>query len=422
MMIRSDGKKRVVVVGGGFAGVELMKQLRNDDRFEAILVDLNNYYFFPPLIYQVATGFMEPSAISYPFRKILRGRNNSFFRMGELQKIVPEENRIVLDNGELNYDLLVIATGTESNFFGMDRVKESAIPMKNISDALAMRNFILNNLEKASRSNHAEEKRQLLNIVIAGAGPTGVELAGMFSEMRQNILAKDYPELMSDSGAGITLVDGSPAVLSPMSEKSQRYSYEQLTKLGVKIILNTTVKDYVNNEVILSDGSAIKADNLIWTAGVTSKVFEGLPKEAYGRGRRLIVDAFNKVQGFENIYALGDTCLLSGDPGFPDGHPQMAQPAIQQAANLGKNLKRTGEWKPFTYKDKGSMAIIGRNKAVADIPKSTHLNGFPAWFIWVFVHIMSLVNYRNRVKSLYNWIGAYFTKDQSFRMIIRPRK
>ncbi len=414
--------KKVVVVGGGFAGLEIIKQLHKHKQFDVTLVDMNNYNFFPPLLYQVAAGFMEPSAISYPFRKIIRGKR-IHFRLGKLESVFPNENKIILSNGELEYDILVLATGTEPNFFGNENVENNSMPMKTISDALYLRNSYLIRLERATRTEDPAQRKKLLSYVIAGAGPTGVELSGIFAEMRKNILAKDYPELQNEDLGEIYLIDGQPTVLAPMSRKSQVYTYKKLKELGVKVILDTLVKDFNNDIVYLSNGMQLESRNLIWAAGVTSKVFPGFNKEDFGRGRRLITDEFNKVMWYDNIYALGDTALVTGDPNFADGHPQLAQAAIQQAKNLGKNLGKPDEkWEPFRYKDKGSMAIIGRNKAVADIPKKTFLKGFFAWFIWVFVHIMSLVNFRNRVKALYDWTGYYFKEDQSYRMIIRPRE
>ncbi len=418
-------RQKVIIVGGGFAGINLISKLRNDDAFELILVDLNNYHFFPPLIYQVASGFMEPSAISYPFRKIISSDRNVRFRMGELQRIVPHENKIILNNGTLQYDILVLATGTESNYFGMDTVKQNAIPMKTISDALAMRNKLLINLEAATRIEDINERKDLLTTVIAGAGPTGVELAGMFAEMKKNIILKDYPEFSRRDQGEIILIDGASTVLPPMSEKSQRYTTQKLKELGVKIVLNVNVKDFVDNIVYLSDGTTIQTKNLIWTAGVKAKTFEGFNPEDYGKGSRLLVNSYNKLFGYNNIYALGDTCLMNSDSNFPEGHPQLAQAALQQAINLGNNLKKsnTEDWKPFSYVDKGSMAIIGRNKAVADIPAfKKHFHGFFAWFIWVFIHIMSLVNFRNKLAAFYNWVISYISKDQSFRMIIEPKE
>lgn len=413
--------QHIVIIGGGFAGLNIIMKLQNQPGITVTLVDVNNYNFFPPLLYQVATGFLEPSAISYPFRRFLRKRSNVMFRMGELKRIMPEENKVILSNGEIGYDILILATGAETNYFGMENVKRNAIPMKTLSDALAMRNLLLQRLEEATRTIDIEEKKKLITVVVAGAGPTGVELSGMFAEMRKNIIRKDYPELSGLGLGGIYLVDGAPAVLAPMSEKSQQYTYQSLKDLGVIIKLNVTVSDFTDDVVQFSDGTTIATKNLIWAAGVSAKTFDGIPTESYGRGRRLITNEFNRLATFENIYAVGDTCLQVHDPAFPNGHPQVAQVAIQQAKNLANNLLRPPSgWQRFIYKDKGSMAIIGRNKAVADIPKKIHYNGFIAWLVWLFVHVMSLLNYRNRLRTLYNWVGAYFSKDQTFRMIIRP--
>jgi NADH:ubiquinone reductase (H+-translocating) len=416
---------KIVVIGGGFAGVNLAKTLANKKEFEVILVDKNNYNFFPPLIYQVATAFLEPTSISYPFRKLFSGKGNLHFRLGEMKKVIPAENKIVLDNGELEYDQLVFATGATTNYFGMANVQQSAIPMKTLNDALELRNSLLENMERAAISTDANEIKQLVTIVIAGGGPTGVELAGMFAEMKNGILRKEYP-MLSGKGVEIYLVDGQNAVLAPMSLQSQKDTFEALTKLGVKIKLNCPVKDYADGKVILANGESIATKNLIWAAGVTATIFDGLSPEAYGRGKRMLVDEYNKVKGTNNIYAIGDTCLQTTDAHFPDGHPQVAQVAIQQAINLAKNfqLLPSGKTlKPFAYTDKGSMAIIGRNKAVVDLPKpKLHLKGFIAWLAWLFIHLLSLIAYRNRVITLYNWMIAYFTKDQSLRMIIRPLK
>ncbi|HEX7757599.1 MAG TPA: NAD(P)/FAD-dependent oxidoreductase [Niabella sp.] len=417
----NQSPKKVVIIGGGFAGLNLVMALKNKPGIEVTLVDKNNYNFFPPLLYQVATGFLEPSSISYPFRRFLRGKHNVHFRMADLLSVVPGENKVILSNGELFYDYLVLATGAESNFFGMENVEQEAIPMKTLSDALYMRNTLLDRLEEATRITDIDRIRKLATIVVTGGGPTGVELSGMFAEMRTKIVQKDYPELAGRQVGKIYLVDGGNAVLGPMSEKSQKYSRESLEKLGVIIKLGVTVKDFKDDTVFLSDGTTIQTTTLIWAAGVTAKTFEGIPPESYGRGRRMIVDAFNKLNGYPNIYALGDTCFQTADPAFPNGHPQLAQVAIQQAKNLGKNIVRpAGSWTPFRYNDKGTMAIIGRNKAVADLQKPKwHFNGFVAWMIWLFIHVMSLLNFRNRLRTLYNWIGAYFTMDQYFRMIIR---
>lgn len=413
--------KKIVIIGGGFAGINLANRLAVDNRFHITLVDRNNYNFFPPLLYQVATGFLEVSNISYPFRKLFRGKRNVSYRMAEFLRVVADENKVILSNGELAYDYLVFATGTETNYFGMENVRRNAIPMKTINDAVSMRNVLLQRMERATVTENPEEKRRLLTIVVAGAGPTGVELSGMFAEMRKNVILKEYPEF-EGAGAKIYLVDGGSKVLAAMSEKSQTDSYEDLVRIGVEVKLNMQVKDFDGNAVTFGNGETIETNTVIWAAGVTATRFEGLPSEAFGRGNRLVVDRYNKLTGSENIYAIGDTCISIEDPGFPQGHPQVAQVAIQQGQNLAGNFKHAlsdRALSEFRYFDKGSMAIISRNRAVADIFK-LHFKGFIAWFMWLFVHLMSLINYRNRLATLYNWAWAYFTKDQSLRFIIRP--
>lgn len=416
-------QKRIVIIGGGFAGINLALALGKSKSHQVTLVDKNNYNFFPPLIYQVATAFLEPSAISYPIRKLFRFKDNLHFRLGELLKVLPDEQKVMLSNGVLEYDELVFATGAETNYFGMENVRKNAIPMKTLGDAIQMRNRILTHIEDATISNDPEEVKKYLNIVIAGGGPTGVEISGMFAEMRMSVIRKDYPELI-DTGSEIYLVDGGHALLKPMSEKSQKHTYDSLTKLGVKIILNSHVSDFVDDKVIFSDGSVIHSRNLIWAAGVSAMIFDGMPTASYGRSKRLTVNQFHQVAGVEHIYAIGDTCIQSGDVNFPEGHPQVAQVAIQQGENLAHNFKqmtRNGTLRPFSYKDRGSMAIIGRNQAVADLPKpKIHMSGYIAWLTWLFVHLLSLISYRNRFNTLYNWTVAYFSKDQSLRMIIRP--
>lgn len=415
----------IVIIGGGFAGINLAKELLNQKGIQVTLVDKNNYNFFPPLIYQVATAFLEPSSISYPFRKFFAGKKNLQFRLGELLKVVPSENKIILNNGELSYDQLVFATGAETSYFGLENVQKNAIPMKTLNDAIEMRNTILKNLERAAICKDIRKRRQLLTIVVAGGGPTGVELSGMFAEMRKSIFHKEYPEL-GTSASNIYLVDGGDAVLAPMSKASQDDTFKALTDLGVVIKLNTRVVDYVDDTVHFSNGETIQTKNLIWAAGVSAKAFEGIPMESYGRGKRMATDAFNKVNATQNIYAIGDTCLQLTDKHFPEGHPQVAQVAIQQGINLADNFKLMIQNKPllpFKYNDKGSMAIIGKNKAVVDLPKpKLHFNGFFAWLIWLFIHLISLISYRNRIKTFYNWMIAYFSSNQSLRMIIRPGK
>ena len=415
----------IVIIGGGFAGINLAKALTNEKGITVTLVDKNNYNFFPPLIYQVATAFLEPSSISYPFRKFFAGKKNLQFRLGEFLKVIPTENKIILNNGELVYDQLVFATGAETSYFGMENVRKNAIPMKTLNDAINMRNTLLKNLEKAAICKDIRKRRKLLTIVVAGGGPTGVEVSGMFAEMRKSILIKEYPELET-TASNIYLVDGGDALLSPMSVASQQDTLEAVTKLGVVVKLNTRVVDYKEDTVFFADGNTIQTKNLIWAAGITAREFEGIPAESYGRGKRMLTDAFNKVNGTTNIFAIGDTCLQLTDENFPQGHPQVAQVAIQQGLNLAdnfKNLLQQKALKPFIYKDKGSMAIIGKNKAVVDLPKpNLHFKGFFAWMIWLFVHLMSLITYRNRINTFYHWMIAYFSKDQSLRMIIRPDK
>lgn len=413
-----------VIIGGGFAGIEIAERLlKNDYRSKVILVDKNNYNFFPPLLYQVATGFLDVSNISYPFRKFFRGHSNFSFRMGELLEIKAEENKIILNNGELSYSKLIIATGTVSNYFGNENIRKNALPMKTIVDAISLKNTILDRLEKATQTQDLQECKKLTTFVVAGGGPTGVEIAGMLSELKQNILLKDYPEL-KNVPMDIHLIDGLPTVLAPMSKPSQEYATASLQKMGIQIKLGQLVKDYVDDVVYIADGTEIETKNLLWTAGVTAIVFKGIPETSYGRGKRLIVDAYNKVAGTENIYALGDTSIMTADAAFPNGHPQLAQVAIQQAQKLSENLISESKGRalsPFKYNDKGSMAIISRNRAVADLTSGPfkHFNGFFAWLIWVFVHLFSLINLRNKVTTFFNWLNAYATKDQPLRMIVK---
>lgn len=416
-------EKEIVIIGGGFAGINLAMNLGNTDGLHITLVDKNNYNFFPPLLYQVATAFLEPSNISYPFRKLFRGKRNIRFRLGELIRIIPEENRVLLSMGELKYDYLVLATGTESNYFGIENIRKYALPMKTIDDAIELRNTLLLKTEEATITTDKIEKQKLVTIVIAGGGPTGVELAGMLAEMRINILEKDYPEF-KNRNVRICLVDGASVLLTPMNTKSQKYTYDTLVKMGVEVKLNKQVKDYQNDTVLFADGESIQTKLLVWTAGVTSRIFDGIPKESYGKGRRLMVDEYNKVAATLNVFAIGDTCIQLTDKNFPNGHPQLAQPALQQGRNLAKNFKALISGKQptaFSYYDKGAMAIIGRSKAVAEIPHpKMNITGWIAWMMWLFIHLFSLINYRNRITTMYNWTTAYFTKDQSLRMIIRP--
>ena len=416
-------KKHIIIVGGGFAGINLIKCLKDDDRFLITLVDKNNYHFFPPLIYQVATSFIQASNISYPFRRLFSKYKNVNFHMGSLLKVDSENNVIETDTGNLTYDYLVLALGTESNFFGMENVQKCALPMKNIEEALYLRNHMLLNLEEAARNKDLKTAERLQNVVIAGGGPTGVELAGMLAEMGKYIAEKEYPEIKLGL-SNLYLIDALPTLLSPMSKMAQQTSYETLKELGVKILLNVSVKDYVNNQVILSDGTIINTETLIWTSGVIGREVPGIPEEKIGKGRRILVDEYNRVEENKNIYALGDICLQLTDKLFPKGHPQLAQVAIQQARHLGKNIIRIEEGKelvPFTYNDKGSMAIISKFNAVVDLPKFS-FKGFFAWLTWLFIHIIPLVGFRSKIRLSLDWFRLFITNNPSIRLILYPKR
>jgi NADH dehydrogenase len=415
--------KKVIIVGGGFAGLTLAKKLSNHQYFQVTVVDRNNYHFLPPLLYQVSTAFIEPSNISYPFRKLFQERKNIRFYMGKLLRVIPETNMIETDSGSLGYDYLILAMGTETNFFGNENVMNNALPMKTIDEALNIRNHVLLRLEEAVRSTSLLEKEKLANIVIAGGGPTGVEMAGMIAEMRRNIASIDYPE-DTEKVSNVYLVHGSPTLLNPMSKKAQKEAYAVLIKLGVKIVLNTLVKDYVNDNVILSTGETIHSATLIWASGVIARQVNGLPKEIITKSGRIIVDEINLVRGLSNIFAIGDQCFQNTDKNYPNGHPQLAQTAIQQGRLLAENLKRLEgkkSTKPFAYHNKGSMAIISKYRAVVDLPKG-FFNGFFAWFVWLFVHIIPLVGFGNKMKLAFNWFLNFITNDPKLRLIIRPEK
>ena len=415
--------KRIVIIGGGFAGLNLAKKLAGEDDYRVTLVDKNNYHFFPPLLYQVSTAFIEASNITYPFRRMFQGKINLSFFMGELLKINAESNTIDTENGSLAYDYLILAMGTETNYFGMENVKRRSLPMKTIDDALQLRNHVLLRLEEAARSNDIKEKERLGNIVIAGGGPTGVEIAGMLAEMGSNIMTKDYPTARKGLGK-IYLVDAIGTLLAPMSKKSQQEAYQVLEKLGVQILLNTAVKDYVDDRVIFNNGESIATATLIWASGVVGRNAPGLPEQVISRGRRIMVDGYNKVTGFENIFAIGDLCLQQSDENFPNGHPQLAQVAIQQGKLLGDNLHRIAHGEPlkmFKYKDKGSMAIIAKYKAVVDLPKG-FFKGFLAWMVWLFIHIIPIAGFRNKFMLAMNWFWSFVTNDPTLRLIIRPEK
>jgi NADH dehydrogenase len=417
----ADSRKKILVVGGGFAGLNLIEQLYNSKDYQVTLIDKNNYNYFTPLLYQVATSFLEPSSISYPFRKLLRNRGISF-RMSEVVSVDTQNQKLLLNDGELDYDYLVFAAGTKTNFFGNEGIRKNAVSLKGIDDALYMRNHLMKTMESAVLEKDPIKRKKLLTIVIAGGGPTGVEVAGMLAEMKKYILDKDYPELKGGDGS-IHVVDGLSVLLAPMSEKSHNETFHILTDLGVKIKLNTRVLSYENDQVSLSDGTVIECKTLLWAAGVTAHTFSGIPETSLGTGKRMITDGYNKVKGLENVWAIGDISIQETDPVYPKGHPQLAQPSIQQGKTLGKNfikLAKGKDMKPFKYFDRGDMAIIGRNHAVADLLKhKVHLKGFLGLMAWLFIHLVSLVNYNNKIKTFYGWVIAYLTRDQALRMIFR---
>ena len=415
-------KQRIIIIGGGFAGLNLAKKLFNNRYYEVILVDRNNYNYFTPLLYQVATSFLDPSSISYPFRKLFR-KKGIHFRMAALVKVDTAENKVYLSDGAaLDYDYLVFAAGTRTNFFGSQDIQRHSFSLKGIDDALYFRNEMAKLLERVAQEKDGEVKRKLLTIVVAGGGPTGVEMAGMLAEMKTYMLQKDYPEIDRNL-VQIYVIDAAPFLLAPMSDKSHAEAYKTLEGLGVHIRLNTQVKQYEDDRVHLSDGSTIDTKTLIWAAGVTARTFDGVSQQALGKGNRMITDAFSKVTGYDNVFAIGDISIQFTDKAYPAGHPQLAQPAIQQGAALAKNLllmARGKPMKPFSYFDRGDMAIIGRKTAVADLFKhKLHIGGFLGILSWLFIHLVSLVNYNNKIKTLYNWTVAYLTNDQVLRMVFR---
>ncbi len=414
------GQKRVVIVGGGFAGLELAKQLVKGP-YQVVLLDKNNYHQFQPLLYQVATAGLEPSSIAFPLRKLFQNRPNFYFRMTEVLAVHPEEKYLETPRGIVWFDYLVLAIGAQTNFFGNEHFACNAIPMKSISEALYLRNAILDDLEAALTTPEYDRRQGFVDIVIVGGGPTGVELAGALAEMRHWILPKDYPELDA-SEMDIYLVQSGPRLLPGMSEEAAAKSLEFLQSLGVHVVLGDRVVDYDGEWVTLKSGRKIYSKKVIWAAGITGNRVQGLNPEALTHGNRLRVDAWHRVKGYDHIFAIGDIALMEGDPDWPEGHPQVAQAAIQQGRNLGKNLLRQANGKapePFRYKDKGALATIGRNKAVADLP-FWKTQGWMAWVLWLFVHLFALVGSKNKVFVFLNWVWNYVTYDQSLRLIIRP--
>lgn len=422
MNIPQSNLPRVVIIGGGFAGINLAKTIANKS-LQVVLIDKHNYHTFQPLLYQVSSSGLEPDSIAYPLRKIIKKHKTSFFRLAEVNEIQPEQKNIKTSIGDLTYDYLVLATGTKTNFFGNKEVENNSMPMKSVPQALNIRSLILQNFEKAAIANTKEEREAYLNFVIVGGGPTGVELAGAIAELKNNILPRDYHDL-NPTDMHIHLLEGSPRVLPPMSEHASKKAEKFLKALGVKVHCNTLVTGYNGLDVTTNSDLKMQSETLIWAAGVTGAPVGGLNASALvDRANRYKVNEFNQVEGYDNIFAIGDIALMTSED-YPKGHPQVAQPAIQQGKLLGKNLLKLAQkkqMKPFKYFDKGSMATIGRNKAVVDL-KPYKFGGFFAWFIWMFVHLMSLVGFRNRVIVFFNWTYNYINFDKAARLIIRPYK
>lgn len=413
---------RVLVIGGGFGGIEFCKRL-DTNKFQLVLFDKYNYHTFQPLLYQVATAGLEPSSIAGPLRKLFEKKKNFYFRMGEALRVNPEKKCLITSLGEIRYDYLVIASGTKTSYFGHEENYRNSLPLKHLPQALDLRNTILRNFEDALLVADAQEKQKLLSIVIAGGGPTGVEVAGALSELRKHVLPKDYPEL-DFTQMQIYLIEGAARLLGGMSGKSSRDALEALRKMNIHVLLDKRVLKYENDCATLSDGTVIPCKTLVWAAGVTGSAIEGLPADVVTRGNRFLVNEFLEINKCKNIFAIGDVAAMVSEE-FPAGHPQLAPVAMQQGDLLAGNLARMlskKPAKPFRYTDKGSMATIGRNKAVVDLPGQWHFKGFLAWAMWLLVHILQIIGFRNRLVILLNWTWNYFTYDRSIRLILKARK
>ncbi|PPZ90614.1 FAD-dependent oxidoreductase [Cloacibacterium normanense] len=412
-------RDKIIVIGGGFAGLQFAKKLNGNRTKKLVMIDKANHHMFQPLFYQVACGRIEPSNISFPFRKIFQRSKNIQFRMTEVKQIIPSENKIITEDHVFHYDKLVIATGCKTNFFGNQKMENLAFGMKNTQEAISIRNHVLLTFEKLiiekSRSDDGN-----WNIVIVGSGPTGVELAGAFAEMKREILPRDYPRMNFDD-LEIILVSSTEKPLAVMSEESQGKSEKYLKDLGVRFISNDRVTDYDGDRVYLSSGNIIPSNNVIWAAGVTGNIIEGLTENSI-KNNRYIVDRYNKIVGFDDIYAIGDIAYME-TPKYPNGHPQVANVAINQGKNLAKNFlkKSENEWQPYEYDDKGSMATIGKHRAVVDLPKFK-FQGIFAWYFWMFLHLMLILSVRNKLAIFFNWMWSYINRDSSLRLIIIPNK
>ncbi|WP_250253923.1 NAD(P)/FAD-dependent oxidoreductase [Chryseobacterium sp. Marseille-Q3244] len=413
-----ETREKIIIIGGGFAGLQLAKTLNNKNK-KVIVLDRMNHHMFQPLFYQVASGRIEPSNISFPFRKIFQQSRNTQFRMTDVKEIDAANNKVITDEAEFTYDKLIIATGCKTNFFGNKELEGKAFGMKNTQEAISIRNHVLMTFEKLiiekSRSDDGN-----WNIVIVGSGPTGVELAGAFAEMKKDILPRDYPYMNFDH-LKIILVSSTEKPLAVMSSEAQEKSEKYLKDLGVTFMSGEVVTDYDGDKVHLKSGKEIPSNNVIWAAGVTGNVIDGFPEDKLVRNR-YIVDRYNKIKGYDNVYAIGDIAYMETSK-YPQGHPQVANVAINQAKNLGKNLlkKNTGEWKEYEYDDQGSLATIGKHRAVVDLP-FIKFQGFLAWYFWMFLHLMLILSVRNKLAIFFNWMWSYINKDSSLRLIIIPTK
>lgn len=419
--IPETAQKRIVIIGAGFGGLKLAQNLIGSG-YQIVLIDKNNYHQFQPLFYQVATAGIEPSSILFPLRKIFQKQKDVYIRVAEVYSVNTKKKELQTSLDTVWYDYLVICTGVNSNFFGMKNMEEYAIPMKSASEAMALRNRLLQSFEKAVTLRDQNERKSLLNVIVVGGGPTGVEVAGAIAEMKKFVLPKDYPDLNFDV-MQITLVESLPALLGGMSEHASEKALFYLKQLGINVMLNTRVTDFDGNILSFADNTKIETKTVIWAAGISGVVPAGFANETISRGNRLLVDEYNRIKGFEDIFAIGDVSLMP-NTGFPNGHPQVAQVAIQQGRNLSHNfmlMKRNAVLKPFKYIDRGSMATIGRNRAVADLPFFS-FSGFIAWLTWMFVHLMAIVGVKNRLLIFINWMWNYLTYDQSLRLILWAAK
>lgn len=412
------GKPRIVIVGGGFGGLEVAKGL-NGFKAQVVLFDRFNHHTFQPLLYQVATSGLSTNSIIYPFRRRFASQNDFYFRMGEVTSVHPDENTIETSIGSLKYDFLVLAQGAKTNYYGMEDVEKNSIPLKTVIDSIQLRNRIIRNLENALLTDDPEVMNSLMDFVIVGGGPTGVELAGALAELKKHVFPADYKELELEQ-MDIHLIEAGPRLLNGMSQEASDKALKYLTEMGVQVKLNYAVKSYDGHEVIFANDEKLISRNMIWAAGVIGNPIPGLNDQSKGSGGRILVDTFNRVKGHENIFAIGDAARMEGDDKYAKGHPMMAPPAIQQGKLLAYNLKQMILKKPvrsFRYFDKGSMATIGRNKAVVDMG-SFKTQGALAWFVWMFVHLLSLIGFRNKFIVMFSWFMSYFSYDKSNRLII----